>query len=126
MRDYEDRGHRSRGGGGGRDRDRDRGGGGGGGSSYGGGSFEKPVKEGEQYDVTIEAVGAKGDGICKINNFVVFVPGVRAGDKVRVRIDKVLNRFALASLAGSATGETSVAAEEPSGDEQEGGSEEAQ
>jgi predicted RNA-binding protein with TRAM domain len=36
-----------------------------------------PVQEGEEYDVVIEAVGEKGDGIAKVKNFVLFVPGTK-------------------------------------------------
>ena len=96
-------GREDRGYGGGRD---DRG--------YGGGDYEKPVKEGEEYDVTVEAVGAKGDGVCKVNNFVVFVHGAQQGETVRVRVNKVFKRFAIAELAGGATGSPAVPAAETS------------
>lgn len=86
------------------------------GSSYGGSSggsdYEKPVKEGEEYDVTVEAVGAKGDGVCKVNNFVVFVRGAQQGETVRVRVNKVFKRFAVAELVGGSTG-TAAAPSEP-------------
>ncbi|MEM2974379.1 MAG: TRAM domain-containing protein [Candidatus Micrarchaeia archaeon] len=55
----------------------------------------KPVKEGDEIDLTIEAIGAKGDGIGKIEGFVVFVPGVQAGETVRVRIKEVRGRSAV-------------------------------
>lgn len=128
MRDYDDRGGRrggrdsgGRGGGYGGGGRRDFGGRGGG----GGGSFEKPVKEGEEYDITIEAVGAKGDGIGKVNNFVVFVPGTQVGERLRIRVEKVLDKFAIAQSTGvaasSSTGSESKAesaASEESGDEE--------
>jgi predicted RNA-binding protein with TRAM domain len=66
--------------------------------------FHKPVKEGEQYDVTIEAVGEKGDGIAKVEGFVVFVPGAKEGDKVKVKIDRLLRKFAIGSVVGSSKG----------------------
>jgi predicted RNA-binding protein with TRAM domain len=59
-----------------------------------------PVKEGEEYEVTIEAVGRKGDGIAKIENFVIFVPGTHEGDKVKVRITGLGRNFATASVVG--------------------------
>jgi predicted RNA-binding protein with TRAM domain len=75
--------------------------GGGGGRGYGGGGrrFERdrgpaPVEEGQEVEVTVESVGRRGDGIARINNFVVFVPGTNAGDKVKVRITAVGNSFA--------------------------------
>ena len=76
-------------------------GGRGGGGGYGGGGrrFERdrgpaPVEEGQEVEVTVESVGKRGDGIARINNFVVFVPGTNAGDKVKVRITAVGSSFA--------------------------------
>jgi predicted RNA-binding protein with TRAM domain len=53
-----------------------------------------PVKEGEVYDVEVGAVGAKGDGICRVKGFVIFVPNVQKGDFVQIRIKKVLAKAA--------------------------------
>ncbi len=53
-----------------------------------------PVEEGQEVDVTVESVGRRGDGIARINNFVVFVPGTNTGDKVKVRITSVRGSFA--------------------------------
>ena len=49
-----------------------------------------PVKEGELYDVFINAVGGKGDGIARVRGFVLFVPGVTKGDYVKIKVKKVL------------------------------------
>jgi predicted RNA-binding protein with TRAM domain len=56
-----------------------------------------PVMEGKTYNVKIEDIAAEGDGIAKIDNFVIFVPGTKVGDKVEVKIEKVFrsNAFAL-------------------------------
>ncbi|VVB73711.1 TRAM domain protein [uncultured archaeon] len=73
-----------------------RGGGGGFGRGGGGGGFmPKPVKEGDEIELTIEAVGAKGDGIGKIEGFVVFVPNCTAGEKIKCRIVQVRGRSAI-------------------------------
>lgn len=77
-----------------------------GGSS--GGGFA-PVRVGEEIDVTIEAVGEKGDGVAKVKGFVIFVPGVQQGDNVKVRITKVFRKMAFAEVVG----EGSAPAEEP-------------
>jgi len=58
-------------------------------------NIPKPVKVGEEYDVEINEVGSKGDGIARIKNFVVFVSGAKKGEKMRIRITSVRNRFAL-------------------------------
>ncbi len=55
-----------------------------------------PITEGEEYDVKIEDVGKEGDGITRIEGFVVFVPDTKEGDEVKVRITSVRRRFAFA------------------------------
>jgi len=57
---------------------------------------EKPVKVGDELEVTIEAIAQKGDGLAKIQGFVVFVPGVSQGETVKVRITDVRGRHAIA------------------------------
>ncbi|MEM3507256.1 MAG: TRAM domain-containing protein [Candidatus Bathyarchaeia archaeon] len=57
-----------------------------------------PVKEGEEHEVSVEAVGRKGDGIARIENFVIFVPGTKAGDRVKVKITGVRGTFATAEV----------------------------
>jgi len=65
---------------------------------YDGYGFEStrnpPVKEGETYKVKIESMGREGDGIAKIEGFVVFVPGAKVGEELDVRIHKVTRRVA--------------------------------
>ena len=68
---------------------------------YGQSSFA-PVKVGEEVDVKIEAVGAKGDGIAKIEGFVLFIPGVKEGQEVRVKVTKVLSKVGFAEVVGEA------------------------
>lgn len=68
----------------------------------GGMGMTAPVKVGEELDVTIEAVGEKGDGIAKKNGFVLFVPGVKEGQQVRIRITKVLRKVGFAEVVGKA------------------------
>jgi predicted RNA-binding protein with TRAM domain len=57
-----------------------------------------PVREGDELDVKIEAVGEKGDGIAKKQGFVLFIPKTKAGDEVRVRVTKVLKNAGFAEL----------------------------
>lgn len=67
-----------------------------------------PVKVGEELEVTIEAVGEKGDGIAKKNGFVLFVPGVKEGQRVKIKVTKVLRKVGFAEVVGQA-GETPAA-----------------
>ncbi len=48
------------------------------------------VVEGGVYDVVIQSVGRRGDGIARIDKFVIYVKGVsKKGTKVKVKIDKI-------------------------------------
>jgi len=62
----------------------------------GGNDMPKPVKVGDELDVTIEAVAAKGDGIAKKEGFVIFVPGVAVGENCKIRITAVKASSAVA------------------------------
>ena len=74
-----------------------------------------PVKVGDELDVKIEAVGEKGDGIAKKDGFVLFVPGAKQGDEVRIRVTRVLQKVGFAEVVGEKSGsgsETEEAQEE--------------
>jgi len=75
-----------------------RGGGGFGGSRGGGsggfGSVKKPVEVGKEYNVTISDTSRRGEGIAKIDGFVIFVPGTRMGQSARIKVTQVSDRFA--------------------------------
>ena len=57
-----------------------------------------PVEEGETYDVTIQDTARQGDGIARIEGFVIFVPNTKVGDEVKIKVDRVLPKFAFASV----------------------------
>ncbi|NQV91073.1 TRAM domain-containing protein [Candidatus Woesearchaeota archaeon] len=59
---------------------------------------EAPVKAGELYDVSIQSVGGKGDGIAKVRGFVLFVANTKKGDYVKVKITKVLTNAGFAEV----------------------------
>jgi len=106
-----------------------RGGGRGGGSwgrggDRGGYDLPKPVKVGEEYDVEISEVGSKGDGIARVKNFVVFVTGVKQGEKAHIKIKEVRNRFAIGEKTGAA-GSAEAAKAEGAEEEAEAETEEA-
>jgi manganese-dependent inorganic pyrophosphatase len=58
-------------------------------------SSAAPVEVGEKYSVTIEDIAREGDGIARIDGFVIFVGETKLGDKVTIQIDKVMRRFAI-------------------------------
>lgn len=51
-----------------------------------------PLNVGDTYDVNIEDIGREGDGIARVEGFVVFVPNTKKGDSVKIRISKVSRR----------------------------------
>ncbi len=55
-----------------------------------------PVKVGETYDVSIDDIAKEGDGIARIEGFVIFVPATKVGDKVKIKVNKVMRKFAIA------------------------------
>lgn len=57
-----------------------------------------PVEEGKVYEAKIEDIGREGDGLARIQNFVVFVPGTKVGDAIKVRITKVHRRMAFGEV----------------------------
>ncbi len=57
-----------------------------------------PVNEGEEYDVKIEDTGRDGDGITRIEGFVIFVSGAKVGDEVKIRINSTRRNFAFADV----------------------------
>jgi len=63
----------------------------------------KPVETGKEYDVSITEISRKGDGIARIEGFVIFVKGGQAGQNVKVKITQVGGRFATADLAAQGT-----------------------
>ena len=58
----------------------------------------RPVEEGKEYEVTIDAKGAKGDGIAHVEGFVIFVSGGNVGEKVKVKVTMVKRTFAIGEI----------------------------
>lgn len=69
-------------------------GGGFGGRPGGFGSLKKPVEVGKEYNVTISDISRRGEGIAKIDGFVIFVPGTKQGQAVRIKVVQVGERYA--------------------------------
>ncbi len=63
----------------------------------------KPVEVGKEYDVEVTELSRRGDGVAKVQGFVIFVQGAKVGQKVKIKVDRVGPRFASASVVGGAT-----------------------
>jgi 23S rRNA (uridine2552-2'-O)-methyltransferase len=61
--------------------------------------FDKPVSEGDVVEVEIDDLGSKGDGIARVEGFVVFVPGGEVGETYDVEVTSVGNKFAFAEIS---------------------------
>ena len=59
---------------------------------------EEALVEGETYEVSIQAVGSKGDGIAKKDKYTIYIPGVVKGDIVKIKIKKITGNLAFAEL----------------------------
>ena len=57
---------------------------------------KKPVEEGKEYTINIVDIGSKGDGIAKIDGFIIFVPETKVGQTVKVLVTRVMNKSAFA------------------------------
>jgi predicted RNA-binding protein with TRAM domain len=58
----------------------------------------KPVEIGKEYEVDITETSRQGDGIARVQGFVVFVKNGKVGQKVAVKVEQVGNRFATATI----------------------------
>ncbi len=68
--------------------------------SFGG---PKPVETGREYDVQITEISRKGDGIARIQGFVIFVKGGKVGQNAKIRISQIGPRFDTAEIDDGST-----------------------
>lgn len=58
----------------------------------------KEIEQGETYDLMIEDVGKRGDGIARKGPFIIYIPGTAKGSQVKVKIEKVSGTVAFGTL----------------------------
>lgn len=58
----------------------------------------KPVEVGKIYEVDITEITGKGDGIVRVQGFIVFIENGKVGNKIRVKVTEVAARFAKATI----------------------------
>jgi predicted RNA-binding protein with TRAM domain len=61
-------------------------------------SLKAPVELGKEYEGEIEDISRRGDGIAKVEGFVIFVANAKKGEHVKFKITQVGRRFAVAEL----------------------------
>ena len=57
----------------------------------------KPVEVGKEYEVDITEISRQGDGIARIQGFVIFVKNGKVKQNVKVKVEQVGSRFATAA-----------------------------
>jgi predicted RNA-binding protein with TRAM domain len=50
-------------------------------------------------EVEVTEISRKGDGIAPIQGFVIFIKNGKVGQKVKVKVEQVGNRFAIATTS---------------------------
>ncbi|HEY7080136.1 MAG TPA: TRAM domain-containing protein [Nitrososphaeraceae archaeon] len=70
--------------------------GGGGNKDFNRGSLLKPVEVGKKYEVDITEISRQGNGIARVQGFVIFVKNGKIEQNVKVKVEQVGNRFATA------------------------------
>ena len=60
--------------------------------------YSWPVNVGSEYDVKIEDQGKTGDGIARVDGFVIFVPGAKVGQEVTVKVNATRRKFAFGEI----------------------------
>jgi len=66
--------------------------------SYSYSNMNKPVEVGKEYEAEIEDISRRGDGIAKIQGFIIFVSNTKQGEHVKFKVTRVGNRFATGEL----------------------------
>ena len=66
--------------------------------SYSYNNMNKPVEVDKEYEAEIEDISRRGDGIAKIQGFIIFVSNTKKGEHVKFKVTRVGNRFAIGEL----------------------------
>ena len=64
-------------------------------------SYERtsqPVELDKEYEAEIEDISRRGDGIAKIQGFIIFVPNTKRGEQVKFKVTRIGHRFAIGEL----------------------------
>jgi predicted RNA-binding protein with TRAM domain len=59
----------------------------------------KPVEVGKEYEVDVTEISRQGDGIARVQGFIVFVKNGKVKQNVKVKVEQIGNRYATATMA---------------------------
>jgi predicted RNA-binding protein with TRAM domain len=57
-----------------------------------------PVELGEELEVDITELSPKGDGMTKVQGYIIYVPDTKLGDHVKIKINRVGEKAANAEI----------------------------
>lgn len=72
----------------------------------------KPVQVGQEFDVDIQELSRRGEGIARVQGLVIFVKNAKPNDHVKIKITRISSRFAEAEVASQDEASTEKSKEE--------------
>lgn len=58
----------------------------------------KKLKIGDKFEITIEKIGRRGDGIAHFDDYIFLILDTNEGEKVRIEVIKASNNFAFGKV----------------------------
>jgi predicted RNA-binding protein with TRAM domain len=58
----------------------------------------KPVEVGKEYEIDIQEMSRRGEGVTRIQGLVIFVPNAKTGEHLNIKITRISRRFAEAEV----------------------------
>jgi len=65
----------------------------------------KPVEVGKVYEVEIQEMSRRGEGVARIEGLVIFVPNAKQGEHTKIKVTKVNRRCAEAEVVTETQGQ---------------------
>ena len=59
-------------------------------------NVKETIEEGSEYEVTIIDLTRDGDGIARVGDYMVYIPGAKKGEKVRIKVERIKMNIAFA------------------------------
>ncbi|MCX6651110.1 MAG: translation initiation factor IF-2 subunit beta [Methanomassiliicoccales archaeon] len=59
---------------------------------------EEGLREGNVYEMMIEDVGKKGDGVARMFDYIIYIPGTAKGSRVKVKVAKITGKVAYGNV----------------------------